>query len=84
MFREADLREVAGTALTVAVAHESFDAWWRPFTLGVGPAGAYVAGLDDGAREALRERCRRRVGEGPGTTRASAWTVVAKAPSAAG
>ena len=58
LFREAGLRDVEETSLTVSVRHPSFEEWWDPFTLGVGPAGAYVAGLDENGRAALRERCR--------------------------
>ena len=32
-------------SLTVAVPMTGFEDWWQPFTLGVGPAGDYVAGL---------------------------------------
>ena len=48
----AELFEAAGiargrrAALTVQVEHVSFEEWWEPYTLGVGPAGAYAAGLD--------------------------------------
>jgi len=59
----------------------SFDTWWHPFTLGVGPAGAYVAALNDTAREDLREGCRALLPEGPFTTRATAWTVWATIPA---
>ncbi len=47
LFEEAGLRELERTVLDSAVEHESFDDWWEPFTLGVGPAGSYVAGLDE-------------------------------------
>ena len=30
----------------MSVEHPTFEEWWEPFTLGVGPAGVYVAGLD--------------------------------------
>ena len=33
-------------ALEVTIEHPSFEDWWEPFTLGVGPAGAYAAGLE--------------------------------------
>ena len=53
LFEAAGLREIEEVALAVHVEHSSFDDWWEPYTFGVGPAGAYVAGLDDGAaREA--------------------------------
>ena len=29
-----------------SVEHPSFEDWWEPYTLGVGPAGSYAAGLD--------------------------------------
>jgi SAM-dependent methyltransferase len=53
----AGLAGVVSGAVTVAVPFATFEAWWDPFTLGVGPAGAYVAGLDDAGRSALRARC---------------------------
>jgi SAM-dependent methyltransferase len=57
LFGEAELREIEDDSLEIHVEHPSFDAWWEPYTMGVGPAGAYVAGLDDDTREQLRERC---------------------------
>jgi len=84
LFAAADLTDVTATALTIEVPYESFDAWWYPFTLGVGPAGVYVAGLDAGARDALRERCRTLIINGADVTTASAWTVVARVPATAG
>lgn len=53
----AGLVDVEETALTVAVEYSGFDEWWETFTLGVGPAGVYVAGLAAQKREALRIRC---------------------------
>jgi SAM-dependent methyltransferase len=58
LMREAGVGDVAEAALTVSVQHASFDEWWEPFTLGVGPAGAFVAGLAPERRERLRERCK--------------------------
>ena len=75
LFAAAGLPDADATALTVEVAHASFEDWWRPFTLGVGPAGAHVAGLDDEARAALRERCRARLPTGAFSTRATAWAA---------
>ena len=43
---------------SVDVEHPSFEEWWEPFTLGVGPAGAHVASLDADQQAQLRERCR--------------------------
>ncbi len=44
--------------LVVAVEHPTFEEWWSPFLLGVGPAGAYVRDLDPARLETLRDRCR--------------------------
>ena len=58
LFKAAGLHDVDDTELAVRVEYASFDDWWEPFTLGVGPAGAYAAGLDacptGGAEGALR------------------------------
>jgi SAM-dependent methyltransferase len=75
LFIEAGLRDVEETALPVRVEHASFDDWWRPFTLGVGPAGAYVAKLDSEQQADLRGRCRRILGAGPLAIPARAWAA---------
>jgi SAM-dependent methyltransferase len=75
LFEEAGLREVEERLLTVEVEHPSFDDWWKPFTLGVGPAGVYVAALAADARERLRERCRTLLSPGPFVVRAGAWAA---------
>jgi len=42
LFTQAGLDRAQASTLTVRVRHASFDHWWQPFTLGVGPAaGAY-------------------------------------------
>jgi SAM-dependent methyltransferase len=73
LFGAAGLRSVRDGALTVTVRHTDLDDWWEPYTLGVGPAGAYVSGLEPGHRAALRERCGELLGNGPGMTEATAW-----------
>jgi SAM-dependent methyltransferase len=74
LFEEAGIRDVEDVALTVYVTHETFEDWWEPYFLGVGPAGAYVAGLDDDAREALHARAAARF-EAPFTIEARAWSA---------
>jgi len=78
LFEQAGMTDVDEDPLTVNVEHTTFDEWWEPYTLGVGPAGAYVAGLDLGAREELRERCRERLPEPPFVISASAWSARAR------
>ena len=73
LFGEAGLRDVHESSLEVAVHHARFEEWWEPFTFGVGPAGAYLSGLDDERRAAIRERCRQALGDGPVTITARAW-----------
>ncbi len=55
---DAGLRDVRESELAFDVEYGSFDEWWAPFTLGVGPGGAYVAALDASRRDQLRQRCR--------------------------
>jgi SAM-dependent methyltransferase len=75
LFTAAGLREVEATTLSVAVEHPTFEEWWEPFTLGVGPAGAHAAGLDPERRAALRERCRDLLPPAPFTVTARAWAA---------
>jgi SAM-dependent methyltransferase len=75
----ASLQDVEETSLTVTVAFATFDQWWEPYTLGVGPAGAHVAKLDRGKRDALRAQCARLLPPAPFEVAASAWCVRARA-----
>ena len=77
LFGQAGLTVTGATALTVQVQHATFDDWWQPFTLGVGPAGAYVAALDGEHRAALRERCRVKLSP-PATISATAWAITGR------
>ena len=75
LFAAAGLREVEETAHSVDVEHPSFDEWWEPFTLGVGPAGAHYASLGPEEQVALREGCRARLPEAPFVVTAKAWAA---------
>jgi SAM-dependent methyltransferase len=59
LFETAGLREIEATALSVSLEHPTFDAWWEPFTRGVGPAGAYLASLDRNVSMTLRHHSSR-------------------------
>ena len=72
LLRQAGLEDVAVAELEAPFKPASFEEWWEPFMLGVGPAGQYVAELDEDASAALRERCRVLF---PGAPRAVAWTA---------
>ena len=75
LFESAGLSAVEETALSVSVEHPSFEEWWEPFTLGVGPAGSYVAGLDPERQARLREHCRALLPNPPFVLTARAWTA---------
>jgi len=76
LFEQVGLHDVRSMLLTVHRDYGSFDEWWEPFTWGVGPAGAYVRGLDDDARETLKQACASSLPAGPFTIDASAWTAI--------
>lgn len=75
----AGLTHIEATTLTVKVRSATFADWWEPFTLGVGPAGAYVTRLDERGREVLRNRCAQLLPSAPFEVAASARCVRARA-----
>jgi SAM-dependent methyltransferase len=75
LFGAAGLRSIEETSLTADLEHASFEAWWEPFSGGVGPAGSYLAGLDADRRADLRECCRARVPKAPFVITARAWAA---------
>lgn len=79
LLAEAGLDDVEATILEVTVEHPTFEEWWHPYTLGVGPAGAHVARLDDDGRAELRERCRASLPPPPFTVTAGAWAACGRA-----
>jgi SAM-dependent methyltransferase len=76
--RAAGLAAPEPGTVSVTVSFPTFDEWWEPFTLGVGPAGAYVAGLDPDHRMALRDRCAELLPDAPFAVTVSAWSVTAR------
>ena len=75
LFAGAGLTQVDEEPISVTVEHPTFEDWWEPFTLGVGPAGAYAAKLDEERRAELREVARRQLPEPPFTLDAVAWAA---------
>lgn len=63
----------------VTLTFSSFAEWWDPFLLAVGPAGAYLASLDDDVREAVRQRAAERFGPPPFEVTATAIVVLGTA-----
>ena len=71
----AGLSDIESSSLTVTACFDTFADWWEPFTLGVGPAGAYVSRLAIDQREVLRTKCEELLPAPPFPINATAWTV---------
>ena len=78
LFERAGLRDVQSSVLTVRVRYTAFDEWWEPLTLGVGPAGRYVARLAPEQRSTLAAECARLLPPAPFEITASAWTAIGR------
>ena len=74
LFRQAGLEDVEETPLPVQVQHPTFEEWWLPFTLGVGPAGAHYQQLDPAHQQALEQHLREQLGQ-PVELEARAWAA---------
>jgi SAM-dependent methyltransferase len=75
LFNDAGLRKVEGSVLTSRVEHPTFDEWWEPFMLGVGPAGSFTASLDLNRQADLRDKCREMLPTAPFVVSAHAWAA---------
>jgi hypothetical protein len=75
LFKAASLHDVEEVELSASVDHSTFDEWWDPFTLGVGPSGAYARSLDAGRLSAVRERARQLLPDPPFTLTVYAWAA---------
>jgi hypothetical protein len=84
LWASAGLNDVQVKNILFACGFDSFDDFWQPLTEGQGPAGAYLRGISEDHRTALRERLRQnlfgnRTG-GPFTLNAKAWAVRGTVP----
>jgi SAM-dependent methyltransferase len=78
LWARAGLSEVRTTGLEITMDFRDFDDLWSPFLGGTGTAPAYVATLDESARERLRAELERNVhADADGHIRmpARAWAV---------
>ncbi|HVM09857.1 MAG TPA: class I SAM-dependent methyltransferase [Acidimicrobiales bacterium] len=75
LLEEVGLESIHHAKISVEVEHPSFEEWWQPFELGVGPVGSYVAGLSSTDRRRLAQRCRELLPEPPFVVTASAWAA---------
>ncbi|HMO00099.1 MAG TPA: methyltransferase domain-containing protein [Miltoncostaeaceae bacterium] len=81
LWTAAGLVDVRGASVRVNAAYDDFEDLWTPLPAGVGPAGAWCAGLAPEPRAAVKEALRRRldVADGPFVLPARAWAVVGTA-----
>jgi SAM-dependent methyltransferase len=75
LFEAAGINDIEAGELTVRREHQTFEDWWEPYMAGVGPAGAYVAGMETAARDRLRDHLRALLPEAPFTLESVAWTA---------
>lgn len=80
LFARSGLAGVEERVLEVETPFATFEDFWEPLTLGVGPAGAYVASAAPDLRERVREELRRRLGAGPFAFGARARAVRGRRP----
>jgi ubiquinone/menaquinone biosynthesis C-methylase UbiE len=67
LWRRVGLDGVATEHLRVESTYSDFDELWEPYTYGVGPAGAYLAGREPDQRDKLRTALFEVVGEPRGS-----------------
>jgi SAM-dependent methyltransferase len=75
LFKASGLRHVENTVLVARMAYSSFDGWWEPITLGVGPAGARYLESTPDERARLRQRCQQLLPAAPFELVSFAWAA---------
>src|SRR5262249_10800200 len=71
----AGLRDVEEATLVARLEHPTFEEWWAPFELGVGPISEVFAALGPERVAEVRERCPEPLPRAPFTVEARAWAV---------
>ena len=79
LFEAAGLQKIEARILSVSIEHPTFQEWWEPFMLGVGPAGSYTAGLEPDRQRQLRDLCHERFPTEPFVVTARAWAARGRA-----
>jgi ubiquinone/menaquinone biosynthesis C-methylase UbiE len=79
IFAEAGLPAPQITAIEIETLFPDFEAFWKPFTLGAGPAPGYCMSLPEDDRQRLKSSLAERFGaQGPVSLTARAWAMKAK------
>lgn len=73
---QADLSKPEIAQIEIKTEFPDFEGFWRPFTLGAGPAPGYCMSLPEDQRNALKSLLRKGLGQdGPVRLAARAWAV---------
>ncbi len=82
LFTGAGIGEIHESMLRVESAYRDFDELWAGYLEGIGPAGAFCAGLTEDRRELLRRELHARLGSPAGrfTLQATARCVTGRVP----
>jgi SAM-dependent methyltransferase len=75
LFEASGLRDVEQAVLVARVDYTNFDDWWKPFSFGVGPAGAAYVALNPDQKARLRERCEALLPPAPFEMASFAWAA---------
>ena len=75
----AGLSDIEESEFAATVDYATVEDWWAPFTLGVGPAGAYAQSLPDAQLSARRQRCEELLPPAPFSLRTFAWAARGRA-----
>jgi SAM-dependent methyltransferase len=81
--KRAGLASVDYTKIEMPAVFKNFEDYWRPFTLGAGPAPGYCMSLDPQARQRLKEKLHDSLPcseDGSILLRTRAWAVKAMVP----
>ena len=80
LWRAVGLDQVGVSEGVVSASYRGFEDLWQPLEMGVGPAGAYAASLNQHDRDALKQAMGARlgVGETPFELTARAWIVTGR------
>ena len=85
LWRQGGLEYVSEQSIDISMSFGSFADYWDPFLLRQGPAGAYVARLDQDRLQALRNEVKRRLSLPAENTRfvlpARVWAVRGTVPN---
>jgi SAM-dependent methyltransferase len=84
LWTAAGLMSIEVRNIVFPCGFDSFDDYWQPLTEGQGPSGAYLRGISDDHRTALRERLRQNLfgnrSDRPFTLTAKAWAIRGTVP----